>query len=53
MIIEKNGYTEHNEETMMDCVPVAIGKTAKTFEELEDDFLRISRDNTNCTIILW
>ena len=53
MIIEKNGYTEHNEETMMDCVPVAGGIAAESFDHVEDDFLRICRDNCDGKMIIW
>ena len=52
-IIEKDGYTEHNEETMMDCVPVAGGVSAESFDHVADDFLRICRDNCDGKMIIW
>ena len=53
MIIEKNGYTEHNEETMIDCIPIAGGISAESFDHVADDFLRICRDNCGGKMIIW
>jgi len=52
-IIEEKLIDEHNELTQIDCVPVAGGISAESFDQVEDDFLRICRDNCDGKLIIW